>query len=116
MPASDFRFLTPDFLSSTMPNRLHKKTCIVTGAATGIGEAIALLAGEEGGRVVVADVDESGGESTAAAIRDSGGEALFVRCDVSREEDVAAMTASASMPRSVSSPPASVRPSTTTVE
>lgn len=74
-----------------MATRMHARTCIVTGAATGIGEAIASLMAEEGGRVVVADVDEAGGEGTAAAIRDAGGEAIFVRTDVSREEDVRAM-------------------------
>lgn len=78
-----------------MSRRLESKSAIVTGAATGIGEAIAVLMAEEGARVVVADVDEDGGEATAAAIREAGGEAVFVRCDVSREEEVAAMTAAA---------------------
>jgi NAD(P)-dependent dehydrogenase (short-subunit alcohol dehydrogenase family) len=78
-----------------MSLRLNQKIAIVTGAATGIGEAIALLMGEEGARVVVADVDEVGGEATAAAIRDAGGEAIFARCDVSREADVRAMTEAA---------------------
>ena len=78
-----------------MPLRLDRRIAIVTGAATGIGEAIALLMAEEGARVVVADVDETGGEGTAAAIREAGGEAVFVRCDVSREQDVREMTAAA---------------------
>src|SRR5690606_12258177 len=78
-----------------MSRRLNGKVAIVTGAAAGIGEAIALLAAEEGGRVVVADVDERGGEETVAAIQSAGGEAIFVRTDVSREEEVAAMTAAA---------------------
>ena len=78
-----------------MPSRMHDRTVIVTGAATGIGEAIALLMGEEGGRVVVADVEEAGGEATAQAIREAGGDATFVRTDVSREEDVAAMVRAA---------------------
>ncbi|HEX6927028.1 MAG TPA: SDR family NAD(P)-dependent oxidoreductase, partial [Longimicrobiaceae bacterium] len=78
-----------------MSRRLNGKVAIVTGAAAGIGEAIALLMGQEGARVVVADVDEQGGEETAAAIRAAGGEAIFVRTDVSREEEVAEMTAAA---------------------
>lgn len=78
-----------------MGKRLKDRVAIVTGAATGIGEAIARLMAEEGARVVVADVDEVGGKATAASIRESGGEALFVRCDVSREEDVRAMTETA---------------------
>src|SRR5690606_40072684 len=78
-----------------MPSRMHDRTVIVTGAATGIGEAIALLMGEEGGRVVVADAEGVGGEATAQAIREAGGDATFVRTDVSREEDVAAMVRAA---------------------
>jgi dihydroanticapsin dehydrogenase len=74
-----------------MPDRLREKTAIVTGAAAGIGEAIAHLMAEEGGAVVVADVDEAHGEACAAAIRDAGGRAVFVRTDVSREDDVRAM-------------------------
>ena len=70
---------------------MQNKSIIVTGAAAGIGEAIAHLMAEEGGAVVVADVDEAGGETCAAAIRDAGGRAVFVRTDVSREEDVRAM-------------------------
>lgn len=76
-----------------MSRRLLNRSVIVTGAATGIGEAIALLMAEEGGRVAVADIDEAGGEATAAAIREAGGEAIFIRTDVSREEDVARLTA-----------------------
>ena len=70
---------------------MQDKTILVTGAAAGIGEAIAHLMAEEGGAVVVADVDEAGGEACAAAIRAAGGRALFVRTDVSREEDVRAL-------------------------
>jgi NAD(P)-dependent dehydrogenase (short-subunit alcohol dehydrogenase family) len=67
------------------------KTVLVTGAAAGIGEAIAHLMAEEGGAVVVADVDAAGGEACAATIREAGGRAVFVRTDVSREDDVRAM-------------------------
>lgn len=74
-----------------MSNRMRGKTAIVTGGATGIGEATARLIAEEGGRVVVADVDGDRGEATTASIRERGGEAIFVRTDVSREEHVRAM-------------------------
>lgn len=74
---------------------MSRRVCLVTGGAAGIGAAIAQLMGEEGGRVVVADVDEVGGEETAAAVRAAGGEAIFVRCDVSREESVRDMVAAA---------------------
>jgi dihydroanticapsin dehydrogenase len=67
------------------------KTAIVTGGGAGIGEAIARLIAEEGGSVLIADRDEEGGEATARGIREAGGRALFVRTDVSDEEQVRAM-------------------------
>jgi dihydroanticapsin dehydrogenase len=71
--------------------RMRGKSAIVTGGAAGIGEAIAQLIAEEGGSVLIADRDEEGGEATARAIREAGGRALFVRTDVSDEEQVRAM-------------------------
>jgi NAD(P)-dependent dehydrogenase (short-subunit alcohol dehydrogenase family) len=70
---------------------MNGSAAIVTGAAAGIGEAIALLIAEEGGSVLVADVNAEGGEATARAIREAGGRALFVRTDVSDEEQVRRM-------------------------
>jgi 3(or 17)beta-hydroxysteroid dehydrogenase len=49
-------------------NRLNGKTCVVTGAARGIGRAIAARFHEEGGIVIVTDVDEVTGAATAAEI------------------------------------------------
>jgi len=63
--------------------RLKDKVTIVTGAAHGIGRAIALRFAEEGAAVLVADVDEQAGEGTAADIRKAGHPASYVRCDVS---------------------------------
>ena len=71
--------------------RMQGRAAIVTGGAAGIGEATARLIAEEGGHVVVADVDEGAGKAVAAAIRDSGGEAEFVRTDVSQEDQVRRM-------------------------
>ena len=56
---------------------------LVTGAASGIGRAIALRYAREGFRVVVSDVDEAGGQETAQQIEEGGGGALFVSADVS---------------------------------
>lgn len=62
--------------------RLTGKTCIVTGAARGIGRAIATRFRQEGGEVVATDIDEAAGAATASAIG-----ARFIRLDVAREED-----------------------------
>lgn len=64
---------------------------IVTGAAKGIGRAIAERLADAGTTVIVADVDEDGGEETVSRIEESGGTADFVRTDVSESADVAAM-------------------------
>jgi NAD(P)-dependent dehydrogenase (short-subunit alcohol dehydrogenase family) len=67
--------------------RLQGKVAVVTGAASGIGAETARLFVEHGARVVVADLQEGPGR---ALLADLGGEARFARCDVTREEDVAA--------------------------
>lgn len=66
--------------------RLLGKTAIVTGAGSGIGQAIALRFASEGARVVVNDVAPSGA-ATADAIRSRGGEAVFVQADVRFERE-----------------------------
>ena len=75
--------------------RLQDRVAIVTGGAAGIGRAICELFAEEGATVVVADIDTAGGNATAAAIVDSGRESIFVRTDVSDEQEVAALVESA---------------------
>ncbi len=67
--------------------RLEGRIALITGAASGIGQATALLFAREGARVAVVDVDEAGGRETVRAIVDAGGEALWVRADVSASED-----------------------------
>ena len=71
--------------------RFDKKIVIVTGAASGFGEAIAKRFAAEGGKVLVADVDAAGGERVGGSIRDAGGQAVFVRTDVSKAAEVKAM-------------------------
>ena len=75
--------------------RFDDKIVIVTGAASGFGEAIARSFAAEGAKVVAADVDEAGGKEIAAAIGETGGEAVFARADVSRADDVKAMVETA---------------------
>jgi meso-butanediol dehydrogenase / (S,S)-butanediol dehydrogenase / diacetyl reductase len=67
--------------------RLDKKSCIVTGGASGIGRAAAIALAREGARVVVSDVAVGEGEATVRLITEAGGDAVFVRCDVSSDRD-----------------------------
>jgi NAD(P)-dependent dehydrogenase (short-subunit alcohol dehydrogenase family) len=71
--------------------RLQGKVAIITGAASGIGEATARLFAYEGASVMLADIDDERGEKLAAAIRDSNGKAAYIHADVSVESDVKAM-------------------------
>jgi NAD(P)-dependent dehydrogenase (short-subunit alcohol dehydrogenase family) len=71
--------------------KLAGKVAVITGASSGIGKATALLFGDEGASVVVADRDELRGEQVAQTIRGRGAQALFAKTDVSKPEDVQAM-------------------------
>lgn len=67
------------------------KVVLITGAASGIGRAIALAFGRAGASVVVADISIEGGHATAAMIVENGGKALFVQSNVTRAGDVEAL-------------------------
>ncbi|MEQ9152643.1 MAG: glucose 1-dehydrogenase [Parvibaculum sp.] len=69
-------------------SQLSGKVAIVTGAANGIGRAIAHAYAKEGAKVVLADVAEEEGEKAAADIVAGGGEAVFRYCDVGERLDV----------------------------
>jgi 2-hydroxycyclohexanecarboxyl-CoA dehydrogenase len=67
---------------------LKSRTVVVTGAASGIGRAIAARFGAEGSRVAVLDLDAAGAQATVEAIRSAGGEAAAFRVDISDEAQV----------------------------
>ncbi|MCC6247465.1 MAG: 3-oxoacyl-ACP reductase FabG [Rubrivivax sp.] len=72
---------------------LKDKLAVVTGAASGIGAAIAGKLAEAGATVVVADIQDDRGESRAATLRHSGHNAQFVRVDLTDAASVAAFAA-----------------------
>jgi NAD(P)-dependent dehydrogenase (short-subunit alcohol dehydrogenase family) len=66
---------------------LEGKRAIVTGAASGIGRATAVLLAREGAAVIAADLDEAGVGDVVATIVAEGGRAAGVRCDVTVETE-----------------------------
>ena len=73
---------------------LTGKVALVTGAAVGIGRAIAVAYGREGAKVVVNySKSRAEAEETAALVRKAGGEPLLVQADVSRDAEARAMVA-----------------------
>ena len=71
--------------------RLEGKTAIVTGAAEGIGRAVALELAAEGSDVLLADVQGDKVAQVAASIGEQGGKALGMHVDVTRPDEVEAM-------------------------
>jgi NAD(P)-dependent dehydrogenase (short-subunit alcohol dehydrogenase family) len=71
-----------------MMGRLDGKTAFITGSASGIGRATAVLFAREGALVTVADFNDEGGNETARLITSEGGTAKFIHTDVTSEDDV----------------------------
>ena len=69
----------------------ENKTVVITGGTSGIGKATALAFSEQGANVVVSGRRISEGENVVREITSAGGNALFVRTDVSREDDITAL-------------------------
>ncbi len=72
---------------------LNNKVALVTGAASGIGRAIALVLAREGAVVIVSDMDEQGGRETVELVVRQGGDAQFVKADVAVPADMQALVA-----------------------
>jgi len=72
----------------SMRQRFKDKVVIITGAGKGIGRACAVAFAQEGGRVVIADIDPAAGSGTRECIESSGGQAIFVEGDIANEAHV----------------------------
>ncbi len=66
---------------------LDSKCALITGGASGIGRATALLLAQQGAAVAVVDMNEAQGQAVAQAIIQNSGRAVFIRCDVSQAAD-----------------------------
>jgi 3-oxoacyl-[acyl-carrier protein] reductase len=73
--------------------RLKDKVAIITGSASGIGEATAIKFAAEGAKVVVCDVNQAGIDSVVAALVASGADAVGFVVDVTKPDTIAAMVA-----------------------
>lgn len=67
--------------------RLKDKVAIITGAASGIGRAMALTFAKEGAKIIIADINVVRMEETANEIREAGGQAEYILTDVSKQSD-----------------------------
>lgn len=75
--------------------RLQDKVALITGAGSGIGRQTAALFASEGARVVAVDIDAEAGAAVVDEVGAAGGEAIFVRADVAKGADCAAMVEAA---------------------
>jgi NAD(P)-dependent dehydrogenase (short-subunit alcohol dehydrogenase family) len=67
---------------------MQDKKIVITGGATGMARASALLCAEHGAKIVIGDINVTEGKSTVSDIQKSGGEAWFYQTDVSNEEQM----------------------------
>ena len=70
--------------------RFFNKVCLVTGAGSGIGKAVAKQLAGEGGKVMAVDLNEQHGNRTVQEISSSGGQAAFSKCNVGDASEIRA--------------------------
>jgi NAD(P)-dependent dehydrogenase (short-subunit alcohol dehydrogenase family) len=68
-------------------NTLSGKVALITGGASGIGRATAILFAQEGAAVAVVDINAEQGQAVVQEIESQGGRAIFILCNVTRAED-----------------------------
>ena len=66
---------------------LKSKVALITGGASGIGRATAILFAQEGAAVAIADIDAKLGQSAVTEIESAGGKAIFIPCNVTDADD-----------------------------
>ena len=71
--------------------RLKDKVAIITGAARGIGEGIAVRFAQEGAKIVIVDIKEKEGQAMAHKIKGMGVDSLYINANLSKEEDIKMM-------------------------
>lgn len=71
--------------------KLQDKVAIITGGASGIGAATAQLFVAEGAKVVLVDLNEEKGQAFAAELQATGAKAMFIKANVTDEQEVAAI-------------------------
>ncbi|WP_298850285.1 SDR family NAD(P)-dependent oxidoreductase [uncultured Ruegeria sp.] len=69
-------------------SKLEGKTAVITGGASGMGRATALLFAQEGAAVSIFDINDEEGQKTVQMIRDQGGKASYFHCDVTKADDI----------------------------
>src|SRR4029077_4148438 len=74
-------------VTENITGRVARKVALITGAASGIGRATALLFAREGAELVLADVNADAGQRVVDQITKSGGRAFFEGIDVTRAAD-----------------------------
>jgi 3-oxoacyl-[acyl-carrier protein] reductase len=67
--------------------RLANKVAVITGVASGMGQACAVIFAQEGAKVVGADINDTAGKMTMNSIKAKGGDVLYVHTDVSKATD-----------------------------
>src|SRR5262249_50719849 len=70
---------------SNLPDRFAGKVALVTGAASGIGRATAVMLAQQGTKVLVADLDKPEADRTSSTISQHGGTGLVLKLDVTSE-------------------------------
>ncbi|MBK6656916.1 MAG: SDR family oxidoreductase [Proteobacteria bacterium] len=71
------------------------RAALITGGASGLGRAAAVLLAAEGAQIMIGDIDDAGGQAVVAEIKAQGGRAHYRHCDVTDRADVRRMVAEA---------------------